>query len=146
MRIRSDRRHAFALPPEALWAAIARVDDYRDWWPWLRRFEGTALTSGEVWSATVQPPVPYRLRFEIHLDEVRAPRLATAVVLGDIEGTARIEIAPTPGGSELHILSELAPTHPLLSAVATVAGPVARYGHEWVLDTGLRQFRARALP
>jgi uncharacterized protein YndB with AHSA1/START domain len=146
VRIRSDRRHAFQLPPEELWDAMARVDAYRDWWPWLRHFEGTALTSGEVWSATVQPPMPYRLRFEIHLDEVRAPHLASAAVLGDIEGTARVEIAATPGGSELHVVSELAPTNPLLSAVAAVAAPVARYGHEWVLDTGLRQFRARALP
>ena len=27
-----------------------------------------------------------------------------------------------------------------------MARPVAQWGHDWVLDTGLRQFRAKALP
>jgi hypothetical protein len=146
VHIRSDRRHAFHVPPEELWAAMARVEAYRAWWPWLRHFDGTVLAAGEVWSATVQPPVPYRLQFEIRLHEVRAPHLARAAVAGDIEGSARLEIQATPGGSELHVVSELAPRNPVLSAVAKVAAPVVRYGHEWVLDTGLRQFRARALP
>jgi hypothetical protein len=94
----------------------------------------------------VQPPLPYRLRFDLHLDDVRAPHRASARVTGDIEGEASLEIDPTETGSELHLVSELAPTNPVLRAVAQLAPPVARYGHEWVLDTGLRQFRDRALP
>jgi hypothetical protein len=29
--------------------------------------------------------------------------------------------------------------------VARVAQPVVTFGHDWVLDTGARQFRSRAL-
>ncbi len=125
---------------------MAEVGSYRTWWPWLRHFDGVGLDAGTTWSAVVQPPLPYRLRFELHLDEVDAPRLVTAHVTGDIEGTARLEISAADDGSELHLISELAPTSPALRTVARVAAPVARFGHECVLDTGLRQFRARAFP
>ncbi len=145
MKIRSDRRHAFSVSPEELWGAMVRVDAYREWWPWLRSFDAVTLVSGEVWAAVVQPPLPYRLRFDIRLDEVEAPRVASAEVSGDIEGTARLEIEPTSDGSELHFTSELAPTNAMLRAIAQLAQPVVRFGHEWVLDTGLRQFRDRAL-
>ena len=146
MQIRSDRRHAFTVPPAALWAAMEQVDAYRDWWPWLRHFDAAGLAAGTTWLAIVQPPLPYRLQFELHLDEVDAPRSVSATVTGDIAGNARLEITATPEGSELHLLSELEPTNAVLRAVANVAAPIARFGHEWVLDTGLRQFRARALP
>ena len=145
MRFRSDRRHSFEVPPEVLWAALARVEDYRSWWPWLRRFDAPGLERGVTWTATVQPPVPYRLSFDLHLVTVEAPHVVVADVTGDLEGEARIEVAPTAVGSELHFTSALVPTNPLLRAVALVAEPVARFGHQWVLDTGLRQFRARAL-
>ena len=146
MEIRSDRRHQFSVGPDELWAAMARVDAYREWWPWLRHFEAGALEAGATWAAVVQPPAPYRLRFELHLGDVEAPCLVTAEVAGDITGSARLEITATPNGSELHLVSQLAPTNTVLRAVAQVARPVARFGHGWVLDTGLRQFRDRALP
>jgi hypothetical protein len=124
---------------------MARVDDYRRWWPWLRRFDAAGLERGVTWTATVQPPLPYRLTFDLHLVAVDAPHLVVADITGDLEGEARIEVSPTGVGSELHLTSALVPTNPVLRAVAQVAEPMARYGHQWVLDTGLRQFRDRAL-
>jgi hypothetical protein len=146
VRIRSDRRHAFSVPPAELWAAMARIEAYRIWWPWLRRFEADGFAPGSTWSAVVQPPLPYRLRFDVVLDQVDAPSVVSAQVSGDIEGSARLEVAPLDDGCELHLLSELRPTNGVLRAVAQVAAPLARFGHDWVLDTGLRQFRDRALP
>jgi len=124
---------------------MARVDAYRQWWPWLRHFDATALGDGQVWTAVVQPPLPYRLRFDLHLEDVAAPHRASARLTGDIEGRASLGIEATAEGSELHIVSDLAPTNAVLRTVAQLAPPVAKFGHEWVLDTGLRQFRDRAL-
>ena len=146
MEIRSDRHHDFPVAPEVLWDAMSRVDAYQQWWPWLRSFDAAALTVGERWEAVVQPPLPYRLRFSIHLDEVAPVEHVVARVSGDITGSARLHLSETATGSRLHLVSSLEPKHRVLQAVATVAAPVARYGHEWVLDTGLQQFRARALP
>ncbi|MGK2949588.1 MAG: SRPBCC family protein [Acidimicrobiales bacterium] len=146
MRIRSDQHHDFDVAPAELWAAMERVDDYRAWWPWLRHFEASVLADGEVWGALVRPPLPYRLRFDLHLHAVEAPHQVSAEITGDIVGSARIEITPTASGCSLHVVSDLAPANSVLRSVMRVAPRMARFGHDWVLTTGLRQFTARALP
>jgi uncharacterized protein YndB with AHSA1/START domain len=146
VQVRSDRRYRFNVGPEVLWPVLTRVEDYRSWWPWLRRFDATTFEPGAAWTCVVQPPLPYSLRFRIVLDEIDPCRSATARVDGDIVGDARLELTPTDEGTEVRLRSSLAPENQLLRAIARVARPVAQLGHDWVLDTGLRQFRSRALP
>ena len=145
MRLRSDQRHRFEAAPEDLWSAMVSVDHFQRWWPWLRRFCASGVEPGDVWMATVQPPLPYRVRFDLLLTEVVAPRLVAVDVTGDVEGAARLEVQGDGDGSELHFTSELTPTSSMLRTVARFAPPIARFGHEWVLRTGLEQFRSRAL-
>ena len=145
MDVRSDRSYRFDASPEDLWAALTNVEDYRVWWPWLRRFDGDAFAAGERWTCVVQPPLPYSLRFDLTLDEVVEHERVAATVSGDIVGTAHLELTPDGTGSALALASQLAPANPMLRAIAVVARPVVRFGHDWVLDTGLRQFRASAL-
>jgi uncharacterized protein YndB with AHSA1/START domain len=141
----SDRRYRFPVAPEALWAAIAETDEYRRWWPWLTAFEAEGLASGVAWRCAVRPPLAYTLRFTIHLDDVVRPSLVTATVDGDIGGTARIEIAADGTGCAVRLRSTLTPSSRLFGIVAGVARPIVRYGHDWVLDTGARQFAAQAV-
>jgi uncharacterized protein YndB with AHSA1/START domain len=145
VRLRSDQRHHFDATPDQLWTAMTSTDRFRSWWPWLRRFDASGVARGDVWTATVQPPLPYRVSFDLLLTEVRPPHLVAVDVTGDIEGSARLEVRQNASGSELHFTSELTPTSSLLRTVARLAPPLARYGHEWVLKTGLDQFRSRAL-
>jgi hypothetical protein len=145
VEVRSDRRWRFAVTPEALWARLADVDAYRSWWPWLRGLDGAAFEVGSVWRCVVQPPLPYRLRFTLALEEVEAPRFVTATVAGDIVGHAAIDVGAADGGSELRLVSTLAPRNAVLRTVAGFTPHLARFGHDWVVDTGLRQFERRAL-
>ena len=140
----SDRTYRFGVAPDALWDAIGTVEHFESWWPWLRSFDGDALAEGQVWSCVVQPPLPYVLRFGVALEEVIEPRLVRVTVAGDIVGSATLEIRPIDGASEVRLRSALSPRNGLLRVVAAVAWPVVRYGHDWVLDTGARQFRRRA--
>ena len=140
VQVRSDRSFAFAVPPEVLWSVIADVGSYRRWWPWLRRFDGAGLVAGAVWRCEVRPPLPYALAFTVTLDDVEPHRWVSATVGGDIEGTATLEVGPRGEGASARLVSALAPRNPVLRAAALVAGPVVRYGHDWVLDTGARQF------
>jgi hypothetical protein len=39
----------------------------------------------------------------------------------------------------------LAPGNLTLRLMSRVAAPIARFGHDWVLDSGARQFIARAV-
>lgn len=147
----SDRRWTFDLEPDELWAAIERTDDYRRWWPWLRRFDAKGLVGGDRWYCLVQPPLPYQVRFFIDLDRVEPGRLAEATVTGDIRGTARLTVEPVepvePDGHscEARLVSSLEPAHPFFRALGVVARPMIMWGHDWVLDQGLRQFSRRAL-
>ena len=145
MQIHSDAWHSFPVAADELWEAMTDVGAYRQWWPWLRHFDADALEAGDRWEAVVQPPLPYRVRFTIHLDEVSPAKHIVARILGDIAGSARVDIVETSTGSRLRLVSSLEPTSSVLRAVAAVGAPVARFGHEWVLKTGVRQFRDRAL-
>jgi hypothetical protein len=145
MEIRSDRHWVFGIGPQALWDVIARVDDYRSWWPWLQALEANDLVEGDIWRCVVQPPVPYILRFSIRLTEVDAPRHVSAAISGDVTGTASLEINERDNGCEARLLSAVAPGNGALRVVALFARPLARFGHDWVLDTGARQFVTRAV-
>jgi uncharacterized protein YndB with AHSA1/START domain len=142
---RTEHHYDFPRPPEEVWASLVRVDRYRDWWPWLASFDAGGFDAGERWRCVVSPPLPYTVRFEVLLEEVEAPRFVTATVTGDIAGPAAIDLRATPsGGTDLCLVSSLAPSAGLLRAATAIAGPVVRWGHDWVLATGLRQFRQRA--
>ena len=62
----------------AVWAALGDVEAYRDWWPWLRRFEADGLRAGAVWRCLVQPPLPYTVRFDLTLHRVIEPERVEA--------------------------------------------------------------------
>lgn len=123
-----------------MWATLNRVTEFSSWWPWLRHFEGAELVSGSVWECVVQPPLPYALRFTVTLDQVVAPRLVHATVAGDVAGSASLVLEEDGAGCLAVFNSSLTPYQGVLRVVATLAPPVARYGHDWVLDTGARQF------
>jgi uncharacterized protein YndB with AHSA1/START domain len=143
--VRSHRRHQLAIGPGALWRTLSDVGRYQAWWPWLRRFDADALAPGEVWSCEVRPPTGYAVRFAVALHEVRPAERISASISGDIAGTAQLEMAAlgTTGGTEVELVSELGPNSRWLSGLALVAGPIVRYGHDWVLDRGLDQFLAQ---
>jgi uncharacterized protein YndB with AHSA1/START domain len=140
MELTSDRRYHVPVAPEVAWTALTATGDYQRWWPWLREFEATGLVAGEAWRCRVRPPLPYTVRFTIVLDDVEAPRSVSARIEGDILGTARVELSEHDGGCEIRLTSALSPRGRVVRIMADVARPFARMGHDWVLDTGARQF------
>jgi uncharacterized protein YndB with AHSA1/START domain len=143
--IRSDRRYQMDTDRESVWKAISSVEKYSTWWPWLREFSASALVAGDRWKCVVQPPLPYLLRFTVSIDQVEAPALVLASVDGDVRGVARLDLCESDERTEVHVRSLLAPASRLLRAMSVLARPIARFGHDWVFDTGARQFAERAL-
>jgi hypothetical protein len=156
-------RYELPLPCEEIWSLIGDVQGYRTWWPWLRQFEGQGLAVGDEWRCMVQPPVPYLVRFRVVIDQVEAPNLVRARVLGDVVGNATLTLqssseAPGAGsgsngdgrangraGCVARLESSLAPGNRALGVVSRFAAPLARFGHDWVLDSAARQFIAKAV-
>ena len=140
--------HGYDLPlgRDEVWEQISTLDNYRRWWPWLRRFDAGSLSAGEEWRCEVQPPLPYIVRFQVAIEKVDAPALVHALVLGDVVGDATLELEEAEGGCRAVLQSALAPGNAALRLVSRFAAPLARFGHDWVLDSGARQFIARATP
>lgn len=145
MQFVSDRRHRFEAGVDEVWDAIAAVDSYRRWWPWLQEFDAKDLAAGEEWHCVVKPSLPYVVRFLVTVDEVVRPHSVAATLTGDLRGTARLEISARGAGSETRLTSALEPASATLRAMAIVARPLVRRGHDWVLDTGAVQFARHAM-
>jgi hypothetical protein len=140
----ADRRWVFPVPPDQLWAVLSQTDDYPRWWRWLRRFECDGLVAGAEAVCVVQGPVPHALRFRINVVDVEPARFVRTEVRGDLEGPARLEIAPHAEGSDVRLLWEVELRSPLLRPMARWARPLMQWGHDWVVDTGVDAFRRRA--
>jgi hypothetical protein len=80
------------VPVAQLWATIVQVDRFPSWWSWLHEFsvEGNGLQHGTVLHGIVAPPLPYRMRLDVVLDECIPKWRITALVHGDLEGTAKL--------------------------------------------------------
>jgi uncharacterized protein YndB with AHSA1/START domain len=141
----SRRQHSFVADQSQVWGALERVDDYPRWWPWLREFRAGSLSAGEVWRCAVRPPAGYVVRFDIVIDEVKRPGRVAATIRGDISGRATVTVTDATSGCDLVLESRLLAARSGLRLLTRVAPVIARRGHEWVLDTGLRQFAERAL-
>jgi uncharacterized protein YndB with AHSA1/START domain len=145
MELHSDRRYHFDAEPAKVWGAMGSVERYQEWWPWLRSFEATGLVAGDRWICTVKPPLPYTVHFTVHLEEVVPVARIVAGVSGDIGGRARLDFSAAEDGCIVHLHSDLAPANTLLRVLTRVGRPIARHGHDWVLDVGAGQFASRAL-
>jgi hypothetical protein len=145
MGVRSDRRYRFDVSRHELWNALTQVDRYRTWWPWLRSFDGHAFAAGERWRCVVKPQFPYTLDFVIALDAVREAESARAHLTGDIDGWAELTVDDDGPGSQLRLHSELNARSGVARWMGTLAPSLATRGHDWVIDNGIRQFRAAAL-
>lgn len=129
-----------------VWGALAAPGDYPTWWPWLLDFDGTSLTGGVTWRCAVRSPLGIQLRFEIQLDAVDPYRSVDATVVGDLHGTATLNIeAAEDGGTVLELTSSLEPRVRSLGRLMRRVPRIARWAHDRLLDTGARQF-GEALP
>jgi uncharacterized protein YndB with AHSA1/START domain len=141
MAVRSDRRYRFAVGRREVWQAFTQVDQYRRWWPWLHRFDGVEFRTGERWECAVKAQLPYTLEFAIELDDVAEDLSAHARLSGDIDGWAELTLTDEGTGSQLRMESVLTARSGPARWLDAVAPPLARRGHDWILDNGIRQFR-----
>jgi hypothetical protein len=143
--ISTEHRYELPLPRAAIWKLFDEVNAYKTWWSWLRIFEADALKTGEEWRCEVQPPLPYPVRFRIIIEEIKKGSLVRARVEGDVVGHATVRLIDHEDGCVAVLSSSLAPGNTTLRLVSRLAAPVARFGHDWVLDSGARQFVSKAV-
>jgi uncharacterized protein YndB with AHSA1/START domain len=146
---RFDRSWHFGVAPDELWATLAQIDRYREWWPWLREFTvdggGEALLAGAVAHVVIQAPLPYQLRCTIRVDDATVNERLATWVDGDLGGPARLELRAVDGGTEARLTWELDLRAPFLRSLAVVARPAMAWAHDRIVERGLAQFEGHAL-
>jgi hypothetical protein len=136
----------FPLAPPELWDVIEQVDQFERWWPWLEdlRVEGPGLAAGSVLSGQVSPPLPYRMRIRVELTRCERPTEIRAIIRGDLEGNARLEIRPGSAGSSLvEVAWTIEMMQRAMRLADRVAHPLLQWGHDRVVEITVARFRQR---
>jgi len=135
--------HRFAVPPERVWQAIERTDEFAAWWGWLGDFhlEGDGLQSGSTMVGVVNPPLPYHIHIRVDLEECVRPEMIDAAVHGDLEGRAHLVFAPEPVGTLATATWTIEMMQAPMRSVARFAHPLLRWGHDRVVDATVSSFR-----
>jgi hypothetical protein len=135
-------------PPPAVYAVLARGEDYPRWWPQIREAVPTGPGTGRCRFRSVLP-------FELSVT-VRAGRddpdagVLQAELTGDLVGWVRWTLSPAArGGTRVTYEQDTELRHPLLRRpllrrLAWAARPVLRANHALMMRAGRRGLRAAA--
>jgi hypothetical protein len=141
--IQFDGTFAFAAPVERVWSSLARLDCYPTWWTWLHDFsvDGPGLKAGSALHGVVVPPLPYRMRIDVVLDELVPDRFIGARIHGDLEGTAQIGLARDGVASRVRATWTIEMRQRALRLAARFGYPLLKWGHDRVVEATVDSFR-----
>lgn len=137
--------YEFGRPPADLWRALEEVDQFESWWSWLEdfRIDGGSVARGAVLHGVVAPPLPYRMRIRVELSECEPCRRIGALVHGDLEGEAQLEIAEAGTGSEVEVSWTVEMMQRPMRVASRFAHPLMQWGHDAVVAVTVAGFRRR---
>lgn len=141
------RTYEFSLPPQGLWDIIEQVDQFERWWPWLEDFSlaGESLATGSVLYGVVAPPLPYRMRIQVELTRCERPVSIEAIVRGDLEGVARLDLRPQGNRSRVQVAWTVEMMQRPMRLASRVAHPLLQWGHDRVVEMTVARFRRLVL-
>lgn len=143
--IEYDGTFMFPAPVAEVWAVMGRIDRFPSWWSWLREFsvEGRGLERGTVLHGVVVPPLPYRMRLDVVLEECVPEQCIAALVHGDLEGAARLTFDGDDAKTRAHATWTVEMMQRPMRLAARIAYPLLRRGHDRVVDATIAGFRKR---
>lgn len=127
-------------PPDAVYAALERPEDYPRWWPQVRE---VSRIDNATARARFRSSLPYDLVLTLrqrHSDPVS--RTLEAEMSGDLDGWARWTVAPHEGGSRIVYEQEAVVRRALLRRLAVPGRLVFRANHALMMRAGRRGLRA----
>ncbi|MEV7107768.1 SRPBCC family protein [Streptomyces atroolivaceus] len=127
-------------PPDAVYAALQRAEDYPRWWPQVRE---VSRVDDVTATARFRSFLPYDLVLTLRQrrgDSV--PRTPEAEMSGDLDGWARWTVVPHEGGSRIVYEQEAEVRKALLRRLAVPGRLVFRANHTLMMRAGRRGLRA----
>ncbi|MFF7314151.1 SRPBCC family protein [Streptomyces sp. NPDC008137] len=123
-------------PPDAVYEALGRAEDYPRWWRQVRQVTRLDETTGVI---RIRSVLPYDMTLTAR--EVRrdpAAGVLTTALSGDVEGWARWTVTPLGPGSLARYDQVVSVTKPLLRRLAVPGRPVFRANHALMMRSGRR--------
>jgi hypothetical protein len=138
-----DRTFTFPVPVEQLWVTMTRLECYPSWWSWLHEFsvDGVGLETGSELHGVVVPPLPYRMRLDIVIYESIPQRSLRALVHGDLEGTAQLNLHSDGTATHVHAVWTIEMMQLPMRLAARIGYPLLQWGHDRVVDATVEGFR-----
>ncbi|HEX4819434.1 MAG TPA: hypothetical protein VFV00_04455 [Acidimicrobiales bacterium] len=137
-----DRSWTFTVPRDSLWSRLSDTSSFSTWWPWLRSFDPVPIEEGARTRCTIGPPLPYVLTVDLTVARVVEFETVDVDVDGDLRGPARLQLGDGDGGTTARLHWTLDVQRPMLRRAAMLGRPVLQWGHDWVVRSGVEQFRA----
>jgi uncharacterized protein YndB with AHSA1/START domain len=128
--------HEWVLPAtrRRVYAALADVERYAQWWPQVRTAERIDDESGRT---TIRSVLPYTLALVLRREvEDEAGGLLRVAVTGDLEGWCQWTLHPDGEGTRAVFDQEAVVTPALLARTARVTAPLLRANHAWMMHSG----------
>ncbi|MFJ8751049.1 SRPBCC family protein [Streptomyces sp. NPDC102441] len=127
-------------PPDTVYAALERVEDYPRWWPQVRE---TSRTDDSTARARFRSSLPYDLVLTLRQRRNDpASRTLEAAMSGDLEGWSRWTVTPHEGGSRVAYEQESDVRRALLRRLAVPGRLVFRANHTLMMRAGRRGLAA----
>lgn len=104
--------------------------------------EGSGLEVGSTLHGVVVPPLPYRMRLDVVLDECVPQQLLAAFVHGDLEGAARLTFQVDGTGTLVRATWKIEMMQRAMRLAAKVGYPLLRWGHDRVVNATVDGFRS----
>jgi hypothetical protein len=143
--IEYDGTFTFPVSVAQLWATLVKVDCFESWWVWLQDFsvEGEGLIPGTVLHGIVAPPLPYRMHLDVVVSECVPERRITALVHGDLEGSARLTFEGDDAATRARATWAVEMKQRQMRLAANIAHPLLQWGHDRVVNATVDGFRRR---
>jgi hypothetical protein len=137
----------FPLSPDELWDELEHVDRFDSFLLWLSdfRLDGDGLKAGSTLYGVISPPLPYRMRLRVDLDDCQRPSFVRASVHGDLEGDASLVLLPRDGGTRVTAAWTVEMMQRSMRAAARIAYPLLSWGHDRVVEATVGAFRRQLI-
>jgi hypothetical protein len=135
-------RSEWRLPAgsDDVYAVLADVETYPDWWPQVRRTRRIDELSGEVVCRSL---LPYDVTFVMHREiEDPAARVLRARLDGDLTGTSQWTISADGAGSLAVFDEDVTVGNTLLRTAGRLLRPALRFNHDLMMRGGEKGLRA----
>jgi carbon monoxide dehydrogenase subunit G len=128
-----------------MWKIIQEVNQFEGWLTWLEEvhLEGNSLERGAVLSGVIVPPLPYRMRIEVELIRCEPPNSIEALIHGDLEGEASVEMSPRGTGTVVEVAWTVEMMQRPMRMADRFAHLLFQWGHDRVVEVTIAGFGRR---